>query len=243
MPAKKTTPKSIHVKRITAKTLNVFIRGTAPLILNRMPEKARLALLAGGGGKKQKRSGAPKHDPLAEFVSSMQREPGYYPDTDIVFPAVAFKNAMATAAIYSDSVNKTDIKRLIYLPNEWAPIYGVPQLRLDVMRQAGMSRTPDIRTRAIIPEWGTRFQLDYLPPMSHTAILTLLTNAGVIAGIGDSRQELGKGSFGTFELVNKGDLPEMDLAAQRAAIESPVAFNPQSRDLLELFHEEMQRRE
>ena len=246
MAAKKKAESRITVKAITANRMTVRIKGTNALILNRMPEKVRLVLLAGAGPRKSKGSGSLKHEPLAEFRSAMQITPGLYPDTDIVFPAVAFKNAMGTAAIYADDVNKTDIKRLVYIPDEWVPVYGVPRMRLDVMRQAGMARTPDIRTRATIREWWTEFTLDYLTPLSGSVVATLLSNAGVMCGIGDSRQELGKGSFGTWELA-VGNVPAdvRDVEAQRAAIENPQPYadDRQSIDLLEMFHEEVERRQ
>ena len=245
MATQKKTPSSITVKAITASRMTVRIKGTNALILNRMPEKARLTLLVGGGSKKSKGSGELKHHPYEEFRSAMQITPGLYHDTDIVFPAVAFKNAMGTAAIYADDVNKTDIRRLVYIPDEWIPIYGVPRMRLDVMRQAGMARTPDIRTRATIREWWTEFSLDYLSPLSVSVVATLLSNAGVMCGIGDSRQELGKGSFGTWELTSD-KVPNVlrNIEAQRAAIVDPMPHDDdsQSGDLLEMFHAEVEKR-
>ena len=245
MPAKKKSQAAPTVKKISVTRIAFRLRGTSALILNRMPEKARLALLAGAGPRKLKGSGSLKHDPNAEFRSSMQMVPGLYPDTDLVFPAVAFKNAMGTAAIYADDVNKTDIRRLIYIPNEWIPIYGVPRMRLDVMRQAGMARTPDIRTRATIREWWTEFELDYLSPLSESVVATLLSNAGVMCGVGDSRQELGKGSFGTWELASD-QVPKTlrNIEAQRAAIEDPRPYQDdrQSIELMEMFRAEAERR-
>ena len=52
----------------------------------------------------------------------------------------------------------------------------------------------------------------------------VLANAGRIIGVGDFRQEKGRGSFGTFEVVNvPADL--LDAPAQWAALETPVAAN------------------
>ena len=237
---------TIEVAPLTGGATRLRIKGRTPLILNRMPEKARLTLLVGGGARKSKGSGKLKHDPYQEFVSAMQLAPGLYKGTDIVFPAVAFKNAMGTAAIYSDTVNKTDIKRLVYVPEEWVPVYGVPRMRLDVMRQAGMARTPDIRTRAVIHEWETEFKVEYLPPLSASALAVLLANAGIMCGIGDSRQELGKGSFGTFTLAKgavKKSLKNVEAQRQAIANPRPREGDVQSEDLLRMFRDEVAKRQ
>ena len=242
MPKKAKT--EVTVKRLTSTEAEICLHGRTPLIMNRMPAKAKVVLLTGGRRKTAADKLKIKHDPFAEFKDSMEIRPGLFEHTDIVFPCTAFKMAAATASLYAASVNKTDIWRMLYLPDEWVPIYGVPRMRLDVMRQAGVARTPDVRTRSTIREWATEFKVEYSPPLSAEHLGTLLHNAGKMCGVGDSRQERGRGSFGTFRIADA--IPEelMDLGAQREAIENPRPYSDDtsSIELIEAFHAEVARR-
>ena len=63
---------------------------------------------------------------------------------------------MATAALETAGVNKTSVNRLVSLPQDKINIWGKPYLKIDVVRSADMNRTPDIRTRAFLPNWCAR---------------------------------------------------------------------------------------
>lgn len=212
--------------------------GSTGLFCHRMSAKAKQQLMLGGRKKTAAERLELKHDPRAEFRSSMHVIPGTFDDTDVVFPAMALKSAMATAALVVAGVKKTDVQRLIYLPEEMVPIYGVPRLRMDITRSADINRTPDVRTRAFFPEWATQVRVMFTrPQLSVNAVAALLQNAGLVCGIGDFRQEKGKGSFGTFSIVPSEALPEslLDIDAQRAAIETPQPANIESAELLAEF--------
>ena len=171
--------------------------------------------------------------------------PDSHPHTAIWFPAMAIKSAMGTAALVVPGIKKTEVNRMVYLPQDMVPIFGVPELRMDVMKLAGMSRAPDVRTRAFLPLWATEVEIQFMKPMlNRTAILTLLQNAGLVAGIGDSRQEKGKGSFGAFRVGDGSDdiSALQDLAAQMAAIESPPLANKETRELMDDYYAEVNRR-
>ena len=128
--------------------------------------------------------------------------------TDIVFPAMALKSAMATAALVVAGIRKTDVQRLVYIPSEFVPIYGVPRVRMDIVRSADINKTPDVRTRAYFREWATEIEIEFVRPvLSTTSIMALLYNAGVVCGIGDFRQEKGKGSYGTFAPAPDNTIP------------------------------------
>ena len=147
---------------------------------------------------------------------------------------MAIKSAMGTAALVVPGINKTDVNRLVYLPQDQVPIFGIPELRMDVMKQAGMSRAPDVRTAGVPAQvgYGGGNPLYEARVLSRTSVLTLLQNAGIVAGIGDSRQEKGKGSFGAFRVASGDeDIADLqDLAAQMAAIESPPLANKETRN-------------
>ena len=83
-----------------------------------------------------------------------------------------------------------------------------------------------------------------MPALSEKAIITLLHNAGIVAGIGDSRQEKGKGGFGVFRVGTDPDeiADLLDLNAQLAAIENPQPANVETAELLAEFDGEVQAR-
>jgi hypothetical protein len=44
-------------------------------------------------------------------------------------------------------------------------VYGVPKVFCAITRSADMNRTPDVRTRAILPEWACRFTVRFEKPI------------------------------------------------------------------------------
>ena len=131
------------------------------------------------------------------------------------------------------------------------PLYGTPQLRMDVVRSADMARTPDVRTRCYLPEWGVEIEIKYITPqLSIASVVALLCNAGVLIGVGDFRQEKGKGSFGSFRVLGEGqkDAEWDDLVknhgrkAQVAALENPTYANADTVELMAVYEGEVKRR-
>lgn len=244
MPATKTA--EITVPRIAMKDATIRIRGTTGLVCNRLANKARMELLLPAKKKSPAQRGASlKHNPVEEFRSSMTIRHGLNPHTQVFLPAPAFKAALATAALVIPGVTKSDIFRLVFLPDDLIPVYGVPRLRCDIVRQAGMNRTPDVRTRAYFPEWYSEIRLQYATPnLTATGIMTLAANAGIAVGLGDFRQEKGRGSYGCFEVFN-GEIPAdaLDIEAQGEAIENPRATDADTEELLEWFTAEATARE
>ena len=79
------------------------------------------------------------------------------------------------------------------------------------------------------------------PALSANAISALLYNAGIMCGIGDNRQEKGKGSYGTFEPT--GDLPEsLCDAGRQLAARTPQPANLETKELLAEFDAEVESR-
>ena len=236
----------ISIVKLDKGTTRVWVRGTTGLYCHRMAEKAKRDLLIGSRKKTTAEKQTLKHDPIEEFRASMNVIDGLDDNTRVFMPATAFKSAMATAALEVPGVKKTQANRLVSILGEWVPIYGIPSLRLDVVRMADMSRTPDIRSRAYFPEWGTVIEIAYMKPaLSEKTVLTLLENAGEIIGVGDFRQEKGKGSYGKFSIADERERGKppfpagmMDIAAQTQAIQTPASDNAETAELLELFEVE-----
>lgn len=231
---KKPETQSLEIKPLKGGALSVKIIGSSPMYHNQMSAKARRDMLIGSSKKTAAEKKTIKHCPEDEFRNSI-----YTVDTGptaVGFPASAIKSAMATAALVTDGIKKTDIQRLVYLPQMSIPIFGVPELKMDVVRSADMARTPDVRTRGYLPQWCSEIEIRFVEPnLSGVSIINLLANAGMVCGIGDFRQEKGKGGFGTFRVVLDGD--EVGLAAWNKIAEAGgrdaqlhAIANPQAAD-------------
>jgi len=161
-----------------------------------------------------------------------------------LFPSPAVKGAMATAALETKGTNRTQVGRLVWVKDYSCDLYGVPELFMAIVRSADMNKTPDVRTRAIFREWCLPVTIQFVKPqMSEQAIMQLLSNGGFISGIGDFRQEKGKGNFGQFEVVTEADCKEIvkagGLKQQDKAISNPQCFDAESEELMGWFVEEV----
>ena len=124
---------------------------------------------------------------------------------------------------------------------------------MDIVRSADMNKTPDVRTRAYLPQWCAEVTVKYVvPTLSAHSIVSLLSNAGTIVGIGDFRQEKGRGSYGTFAVSgaeDMGDYQEIwdeitkeDREVQKLAMEQPICADDQTAELMQYLQEERLRR-
>jgi hypothetical protein len=225
------------------------IIGVEPLFQNRMASKVKQILLVGGRKKTAADRAHIKHDPIQEFRDSAEIVPDG--PTALGLRVVAVKTAMCTAALETAGITKTSAQRLIFMPGDFAPLYGTPQLRMDVVRQADISRTPDIRSRCFLPTWGAEIGIRFITPqLSLLSVVSLLCNAGILVGVGDYRQEKGKAGFGTFRvLAEDEDDQEWDALvqnhgreAQEAALREPVYADRDTADLMEFYEAEKLRR-
>lgn len=248
MALKKAEAGTLHIDALKQGRVTLRIIGNTPLYFNAMSVKAKRTLLIGGGKKTAAEKKELKHDPEQEFRDSVYRL-GDGP-TLLGFPAPGIKGAMATAALETAGVTKTSVQRLIFLPQQKVPVWGVPMLKMDVVRSADMAKTPDVRTRAFLPRWCAEVEIAFvMPTLSVHSIVSLLSNAGAIVGIGDFRQEKGRGSYGTFRVIGEGDGdPEwLDLMAegreaQLAALDDPQPADDDTRELMDILAEERMRR-
>jgi hypothetical protein len=158
---------------------------------------------------------------------------------------------MCTAALETPGLTKTSTQRLLFMPGDHFNLYGTPQLKMDVVRSADINKTPDIRTRCYLPKWGAEIEVQFIiPQFSVSAIVALLCNAGVLIGVGDFRQEKGKGAYGSFRVLGEGEKDKEwdDLVkhhgrmAQLAALSKPEYADKDTEDLMEFFHSEVKRR-
>lgn len=253
MAIKKAEAGSLHIEPLKQGRITLKLIGTTPFYFNAMSAKAKRTLLIGGGKKTAAEKKLIKHDPQQEFQDSVYRLPDG--PTLLGFPAPGVKGAMATAALETPGVTKTSVQRLIFLPERYIKVWGKPYLRMDVVRSADMNRTPDVRTRAYLPRWCAEVDIAFVTPtLSLYAVSSLLANAGVICGIGDFRQEKGKGSHGTFAVAAGEDLGDWadewnsitqeGRAVQQRALENPEAMpgDFETEEMLEFYGDEVLRR-
>lgn len=224
--------------------------GQTPLYMNSMSVKAMRNLLVGSGKKTASEKKEIKHNPEVEFRASAHTQ--RHGDTLLCFPAPGVKSAMATAALETPGITKSTVQRMIFLPQQHIQIWGKPYLKMDVVRSADMNRTPDVRTRAFLPRWVAEVDIAFnMPAFSAHSIVSLLANAGQIVGIGDFRQEKGRGSFGTWTVAGDdlGDMqPYWDEVTQeardvqQAAMDNPECADDQTQDLMDFLRGERFRR-
>lgn len=245
--AKKETAEVIEVNQ---ERLEFCILGHTPLICNAMSAKIAGQLLLPPQKKNAaEKAGSPKHDPLAEYRRSVYTARDPDAPARIVMKATAFKKAMAGAALDLPGSTKTQIGRLVYVEGDEVPIFGVPSILLAVTRSADINKTPDVRSRAILPFWACRLSVSYLAPIiKQPAIVNLLAVAGITNGIGDWRVQKGSGNYGQFRLVSDDDplfqkiLAEGGRDAQDAALENPTSYDGETDELLSWYNAEVKRR-
>lgn len=252
MATSKSTTSSgdVQIIEVHTGTLNLAIVGTTPLILNRLSEKAMHELLLPQGRKSAADKAASlKHDPLAEFRRSPQMLPEDDAPTLLALPSTAIKGSMRTAALDLPGAKKAQIGRLVYLPGDYVPVYGVPQIYSTIVRSADMNRTPDVRTRCIVPKWAAIVRVTFVRPiMREQAVANLLAAGGITAGVGDFRTEKGAGNYGGFEVVSADDPRLIEIMqtggrqAQQAAMADPVAYDATTEELLAWYDVEVKRR-
>lgn len=241
----------LEIEQMKRSEVTLRIIGQTGLYFNSMSRKAMGTLLIGGGKKTAAEKREIKHNPEQEFNESVYRMKDG--PTLLGFPSPAIKGAMATAALETKSVTKTSVNRLLFVPDYRFAIFGKPYLRMDVVRSADMNRTPDIRTRAYLPEWCCEVRVEYSSDrFSVHSIVSMLSNAGQTVGIGDFRQEKGKGNFGTFT-VHGTDMDDDAQAAwdritaqgraiQQEAMENPESYDDDTEELMVFLRRERMRR-
>jgi hypothetical protein len=248
MAAKKQEQGEIIIERLSVGEAQVWIKGQTPLIYNAMSAKVKGELLMPKGRKSTaEKATTLKHEPMEEYRASVYRRDAAGA-TRLVFPAVAFKNAAIGAVRHINAgVSMVQMKQLLWVSGDTVDVYGIPQLHMSVTRSADMNRTPDIRTRAILPEWCCLLRIKFVSPnMTDTAVARLLEAGGLLNGVGDFRQEKGKGNYGQFALCDQADVADTikagGMKAQDAALKEPEYYDAETRELYQWYVDERKAR-
>jgi hypothetical protein len=239
-----------EILKVETGVLHCYVVGTSPLILNKMSEKAKHQLLLPSGRKTAvEKATTLKHDPYEEYRASAYTLSDESQPTFLALLATAFKGSLRSAALDMPGAKKAQIGRLTYIEGEMVGVYGVPKLFMTIVRSADMNRTPDVRTRAIVPEWACHLRVRFVQPLIRAqAVTNLLAAAGITIGVGDWRSEKGSGNYGQFALVSEDDATYRRIVkdgardAQKLAIESPVSHDDETTTLLSWYDDERARR-
>lgn len=240
----------VEILKLTTETARFYILGTRPMILHRMSQKAMQELLSPKGKKTAiEKASQLKHNPVQEFRDSAYTNKDKNSETLIQQLASCFRNAIASAALDTPGAKRTEIGRRLWINEDRVPIYGIPKLFMAVTRSSDMNRTPDVRTRCIVPEWATYIDVTYTTPaLRHQAVANLLATAGLTNGIGDWRPQKGKGSYGQFEIVAENDMRLQHIMktggrkAQEKAFANPEPYDDESEEMLQWFNADAKQR-
>lgn len=239
----------VEVMEVSRGEIEFCVKGASPIILNKLSEKVKRELLLPKGRKTAtEKAGSLKHNPYAEFRSSAHWvAPGS--DTLLAIQTTAFKGAMMTAALDMEGLTKASVGRHVYVTGDYVGIYGVPKLLMSAVRSADMNKTPDIRTRVIVPEWAAKVRVRFVKPLMRDKIVAnLMAAAGIISGVGDFRPEKGKGAYGQFELVSADDAEHKRITkegkrgVQVSAMNSPEMYDEDTADLMAWWVDEAKNR-
>ncbi len=249
MPAKKKSTE-IDILTLEKGRVTFCILGMTPMICHRVSVKAQHELLLPGKKKNAaEKASSLKHNPYEEFRAAAYTLPDDKSPTLIAQPAIMFKAAIRSAALDIPGATKTQVGRLTYVNGEYIPVYGIPKLHMGIVRNSDINRTPDVRTRLILPRWACQIDVTFIKPMfTQTAVANLLAAAGLINGIGDFRPQKGAGTYGQFEIVNpdnaefKAIIKEGGRDAQVAGMTKAEPYDGETADLLSWFDDEVQRR-
>lgn len=247
--SKNTAGEEIVIQEVQEGQVSCYIVGKTPLISNRLAEKAKWELLLPKGKKTASdRASNLKHDPVAEFRASAYRMPDKA-ETLLGFPALCIKRAISAAALDLPGASKSQIGRLTYVTGETLCVYGTPKLFMRPTRSSDMNRTPDIRTRCIIPEWAIKVEINFVKPvLSATTVLNLLSAAGLYNGLGDWRQQKGSANYGQFQILPLKDektiasILKQGFDVQKKAMDAAEAYDDESEELLAWFKSEVKNR-
>ena len=240
----------VQIVELTRAKIVYHIVGETPLLMNSMSVKAQRELLLPRGRKTAaEKQGSLKHDPLQEYRDSIYRA-RKGSETVLALMNTQFKAALCTAALDVPGAKKAQIGRLTSIEGgERLALYGVPEVMCSVVRSADINKTPDIRTRAIVPKWACKVEVTYTTPvLNATVISSLFATAGYTMGVGDWRPQKGSGTFGRWRIVEPNDKEYLEIIktggadAQQKALDDPDSYDDETDELLSWYDVEVRRR-
>lgn len=187
----KDAPADVQVVRVKRKIVKVTVEGIAPLLVNAVPEHLLEDIW-------RKQHGLPPIErevsPEDEYESSIYRLSNGEP----CFPSRGFKKGMVRAGKYVDGVAMIDVSVAVHVLGDMCPLRAEFAPYRDKERNIRNQLVPVIYPRA--DEWEADLTVLYVTKIfSEDGVINLLYNAGLLAGVGRRRPELG-GQFGMYDI-------------------------------------------
>lgn len=219
---------AIEIKPINIKTVDFTLVGETPLIVHAWSHKAKQEMLDKQRGKKTNAKHAVKI-PVNDFMDSLywltdKPEHGDSDDEALEvwkeavssgarfgFPVTGIKQAIITGAYRAGlDVKMTELRGLMFIEGatdasttDIAEIVtpNPPEMREDMVKVGGMSKTADIRYRPEFRYWEIPLRMRYHADGKYTIeqILNMIGYGGMYCGIGEWRPEK-DGQNGMFSL-------------------------------------------
>jgi hypothetical protein len=176
--------------------IKIAVRGISPLITHAWSEKAKKHI-RDKQGMRAKTAKEPK-DPVADFEAAKYKARVDGKEIDVI-PSLAFKNAIVSAARFSDGVKMTVLRGALFIERDVLPLeYKECVMREDMVR-VGMG-TADLRYRPEYRDWRVVLPIQFNSDViSAEQIANLVTRAGFGVGVFEWRPEK-DGQFGRFEV-------------------------------------------
>lgn len=210
---------------ISMGSLSLCILGRSPLLINAMSQKIKFDQLQPPLPKtKTQRRSVMKHYPLEEFRSCVYRDTRADGPTRLQALTVWFKKGIASMALdLPSAATKAQLGRCVFVDGERVPLYGRPFVHMGIVRMAGIGQAPDVRTRAILPQWACRITVQYMrPALTEKVVMQLIAAAGLFRGVGEWRPERGSGAFGQYAVVAESHPEFQAVLAQGRAVQDAV---------------------
>jgi hypothetical protein len=178
------------------------IEGTSCLITHKFDEKMKGEIRDKQTKQQQESKKKRIRQPEAEFNAAryLVTDPETGEEFD-AFPAVGLKKALLEAGYRFLGRNKTDTRADLMIPTEFLRIDSPPpEMREDVVRLSGMSRSADLRYRPEYWPWSMQVPIQFNHErMSIEELMQMLAHAGFSVGLGEWRPER-DGDHGRFKV-------------------------------------------
>lgn len=220
-------------------TVEVRIRGTAPLMIHKFSAKARKQIEAAQTAEHKVKQKRPPKNYKAEFEGARYRAregwDGFY--------AGCIRNAMIGAIRFVDGITMVKAKGLFFVEADGRDREdGTPLVRIigkqpehDTRPARNENGSVDMRNRPRYDDWEALLRIRFdADAISMEDVLNLLARAGQQVGIGDGRpgspNSNGMG-FGLFDIVPSGASKRAKPAPKSKAWTKPRRMKPAANDV------------
>lgn len=218
---KETTEENIHIAPPNIKIGEVWIKGTAPLVIHKFSDKAKLQIMqkqaAGSTANTKKKREAKDFDEAFNAARHISFD-GWDGIPAAAFRCacidacrlVGFKMTMAKMSIFiiEDGWDKDEGTPLVKI------IGGAPR-RLDSMVRigSGLAKTVDVSVRPQWIEWGVRLRFKYdADQFTASDVVNLVNRAGMQCGVCEGRPNSSASNgmgWGTFEISTEKEVMKL----------------------------------